>query len=136
MGENQLASILLRRAVSGLPFSLNCLVHLLAMNWYVCGRIDAQSNLVTTYVDNRNDDVIANDNALVSMSRKDQHLGSPSQQVAAVAGLLPTRRATLPHELAVSEVDFISMVTISASNVGSPAGKLVLALHDVLSAAA
>jgi hypothetical protein len=51
-----------------LILALNGLVHLAAMNRYFARRLDPESNFVAAHIDDRYDDIIANDDTFVALS--------------------------------------------------------------------
>jgi hypothetical protein len=51
-----------------LPFSLNGIIDFLAMNWDIRGSVDSQANLVSSHIDYGYDNIIADHDALVTMS--------------------------------------------------------------------
>lgn len=79
----KLATVLLRSAVrsaigiSGLSLALNRVVNFLTVNRNISWCIDTKSYLIAAYINYRNNDVVADDDAFVSMSRKDQHYWIP-----------------------------------------------------------
>jgi len=50
------------------PFALDGVVDFLAMDGYFLGGINTQADFVAADIDNRNDDVIANNDALIALS--------------------------------------------------------------------
>jgi hypothetical protein len=54
-------------------FTLNGLVHLLAVHRDFNRGRDPQSNLIATYVDHGDDDVISDDDTFIAVTRQDQH---------------------------------------------------------------
>ena len=52
---------------------LDRIVDLSAVNRHVLGGVDPQPHLVATYIDHRDDDIVTDDNALVFLSRQDEH---------------------------------------------------------------
>jgi|694.fasta_scaffold14690_9 hypothetical protein len=54
-------------------FTLDSFVHFLAVYRYRLGGFDAKPDLVPSDVDDRNDHVVADHDAFVSVPRKDQH---------------------------------------------------------------
>jgi hypothetical protein len=60
--------------VTGIPFPLNGLIDFLTVDRDFRRGLDPQPDFVATNVDDRNHNVITNDNALIPMPGKDQHL--------------------------------------------------------------
>ncbi len=56
-----------------LILALDCVVHLAAVHRHLARGFDSQTNFVAAHVDDGHDDVIANDNALVTLPRKHKH---------------------------------------------------------------
>jgi hypothetical protein len=56
-----------------LIFPLNGLVHLAAVDRHLTRRFDAQPHLVAAHVDDRDDHIVADDNALISLPGKHKH---------------------------------------------------------------
>ena len=56
-------------------FPLNCFVHFLPMNGDLRGGLDTQPDLVTANIDDGDNDVVAYDDAFVTLSGEDQHGG-------------------------------------------------------------
>jgi hypothetical protein len=63
---------------------------------------NAQSDLVTTNVDNRNYDVVANDDALISLSGQNQHLQDSFSRVGTASNLQTNRVEVVCLLLSVS----------------------------------
>jgi hypothetical protein len=53
--------------------ALNGLVHLAAMNRHFARRLNPEPNLIATYVDDGYDDIVADDDTFVALSREDEH---------------------------------------------------------------
>jgi hypothetical protein len=60
-----------------LILALNRFVDFAAVHRDLAWRFDTQSDFVATNVDDRYDDVITYNDALVALSRKDEHSGTP-----------------------------------------------------------
>jgi hypothetical protein len=57
-----------------LVLALDCFVDFAAVDRDFPRRFDAESNLVSPYVDDRDDNIVADDDTLVALSGKDQHV--------------------------------------------------------------
>jgi hypothetical protein len=55
--------------------ALNGLVHLLSVHGYFRGRVNAQSHFIAADIDNRDNNVVADNDAFVALSRQDEHRG-------------------------------------------------------------
>src|SRR6185437_2757227 len=56
-------------------FALDGFVHLLTVHGYFRGRVNAQSHFIAADIDNRDNNVVADNDAFVALSRQDEHRG-------------------------------------------------------------
>jgi len=58
---------------SATVLTLNRFIHLAAMHWHFLGSVDPKAHLVTADVNNRDYNIVADDDALIALSRQNQH---------------------------------------------------------------
>ena len=76
-------------------------VYFLSVDWHILGSIKSKSDLETSNLDHRNDDVVVDDDALVLFSRQNEH----SLSLAPEPSLIDARN-TLPASTKPSDISF------------------------------